>query len=203
MNAWAVKGPDGDIDPYGISDSEGAAWGWVGAVFGLRYDKDQLIAKGYTCVPVQIVEQPAGMVPRDPTQATANESAAKRVQEHIDNGARLLEAADGWKAQAQHFQQQRDAAYRCYLGERDDLGRQVAELQDKLKLAELWRTGYEQAKAENAALREDAERYRWFRSKRLWDADQFPWPVGFEYPEPCLWDEGEMLDAAIDAARKV
>jgi len=51
--------------------------------------------------------------------------------------------------------------------------------------------------------REDAERYRWFRSKRLWDADQFPWPVGFEYPEPCLWDDGEMLDAAIDAVRKV
>ena len=121
---------------------------------------------------------------------------------------------------------------------------QVVELQDKLKLAELWRTGYEQAKAdrieaqklgmqamdENAALREwesrcavalgvpgcnpeemlhvidnqreDAERYRWFRSKRLWDADQFPWPKDFEYPEPCLWDEGKMLDAAIDSVRK-
>lgn len=51
--------------------------------------------------------------------------------------------------------------------------------------------------------REDAERYRWFRSKRLWDADQFPWPKDFEYPEPCLWDDGEMLDAAIDAVRKV
>lgn len=50
--------------------------------------------------------------------------------------------------------------------------------------------------------REDAERYRWFRSKRLWDADQFPWPKDFEYPEPCLWDDGEMLDAAIDAVRK-
>ena len=50
--------------------------------------------------------------------------------------------------------------------------------------------------------REDAERYRWFRSKRLWDADQFPWPKDFEYPEPCLWDEGKMLDAAIDAVRK-
>ena len=105
-----------------------------------------------------------------------------------------------------------------------------AALQDQLKLAELWRTGYEQAKAENAALREwesrcavalgvpgchpeemlhvidnqreDAERYRWFRSKSLWDADSFPWPKDFEYPEPCLWDDGEMLDAAIDAARK-
>ena len=52
------------------------------------------------------------------------------------------------------------------------------------------------------SLREDAERYRWFRSKRLWDADQFPWPKDFEYPEPCLWDDGEMLDAAIDAVRK-
>ena len=51
--------------------------------------------------------------------------------------------------------------------------------------------------------REDAERYRWFRSKRLWDADQFPWPKDFEYSEPCLWDDGEMLDAAIDAVRKV
>jgi hypothetical protein len=57
--------------------------------------------------------------------------------------------------------------------------------------------------AENAALRKDAERYQWFRSKRLWDADQFPWPKDFEYPDPCLWDAGEMLDAAIDAARKL
>ena len=106
-----------------------------------------------------------------------------------------------------------------------------AALQDQLKLAQQWRTGYEKAKAENAALREwesrcavalgvpgcnpeemlhvidnqreDAERYRWFRSKRLWDADQFPWPKDFDYPEPCLWDDGEMLDAAIDAVRKV
>lgn len=107
----------------------------------------------------------------------------------------------------------------------ESLRRQVAELKDQLKLAELWRVGYEQAKAENAALREeirelnqmgfthenaaaqkaaleDAERYQWFRSKRLWDADSFPWPKDFEYPEPCLWDDGEMLDAAIDAARK-
>ena len=60
----------------------------------------------------------------------------------------------------------------------------------------------EKAEAENAALREDAERYRWFRLKRLWDADSFPWPKDFEYPEPCLWDDGEMLDAAIDAVRK-
>ena len=56
--------------------------------------------------------------------------------------------------------------------------------------------------AEWIALRKDAERYRWFRSKRLWDADSFPWPKDFEYPEPCLWDDGKMLDAAIDAARK-
>jgi len=67
----------------------------------------------------------------------------------------------------------------------------------------------ERAQGDNATLqeqifplREDSERYRWFRSKRLWDADQFPWPKDFEYPEPCLWDEGEMLDAAIDAVRK-
>jgi len=56
--------------------------------------------------------------------------------------------------------------------------------------------------AENAALREDAERYRWFRLQGLWDADRFPWPHGFEYPEGILQDEGKMLDAAIDAARK-
>ena len=60
---------------------------------------------------------------------------------------------------------------------------------------------HENAAAQKAAL-EDAERYRWFRSKRLWDADSFPWPKDFEYPEPCLWDEGEMLDAAIDSVRK-
>jgi hypothetical protein len=74
------------------------------------------------------------------------------------------------------------------------------QLQDSTTAAVMERAG--KAEGENAALREDAERYRWFRSKRLWDADQFPWPKDFEYPEPCLWDEGEMLDAAIDAARK-
>ena len=81
----------------------------------------------------------------------------------------------------------------------ESLRQQIATLQDKLTLAELWRTGYKQAKA----VLEDAERYRWFRSKRLWDADQFPWPKDFEYPDPCLWDDGEMLDAAIDAVSKV
>jgi hypothetical protein len=54
---------------------------------------------------------------------------------------------------------------------------------------------------ENAALRVDAERYRWFRLQSLWDAERFPWPDGFEYPE-ALQDDGAMLDAAIDAARK-
>ena len=39
---------------------------------------------------------------------TFYESAAKRVQEHIDNGARLMEAADGWKESAQYFQQERN-----------------------------------------------------------------------------------------------
>ena len=57
-------------------------------------------------------------------------------------------------------------------------------------------------KAENAALREDAERYRWFRLQSLWDAERFPWPENFEYPEGISEDDGKMLDAAIDAARK-
>jgi len=56
--------------------------------------------------------------------------------------------------------------------------------------------------AENAALRVDAERYRWFRLQGLWDADRFPWPNGFEYPEGILQDDGAMLDAAIDAVRR-
>lgn len=133
------------------------------------------------------------------------EHARERWEAELSTGAT-------WQHRAEKAEAERDA------------------LQDQLKLAEQWRTGYEQAKAENAALREwesrcavalgvpgchpeemlhvidnqreDAERYRWFRSKRLWDADSFPWPKDFEYPEPCLWDDGEMLDAAIDAARK-
>jgi len=62
---------------------------------------------------------------------------------------------------------------------------------------------FQRAEAENAALREDAERYRWFRLQSLWDADRFPWPKDFEYPESILQDDGAMLDAAIDAARKM
>ena len=31
-----------------------------------------------------------------------------RLQEQIDNGTRLLEAADGWKESAQYFQQERN-----------------------------------------------------------------------------------------------
>ena len=57
--------------------------------------------------------------------------------------------------------------------------------------------------AANAALaveRKDAERYRWFRTRCLWDADSFPWPKDFEYPDAALDDQGMMLDAAIDAA---
>jgi hypothetical protein len=53
-----------------------------------------------------------------------------------------------------------------------------------------------------ALLRVDAERYRWFRLQGLWDADRFPWPDGFEYPEGISEDDAAMLDAAIDAARK-
>jgi len=56
--------------------------------------------------------------------------------------------------------------------------------------------------AENAALRVDAERYRWFRLQGLWDVERFPWPDGFEYPAGISEDDGEMLDAAIDAVRK-
>jgi hypothetical protein len=54
-----------------------------------------------------------------------------------------------------------------------------------------------------AALREDAERYRWFRLQSLWDAERFPWPDNFEYPAGISEDDGAMLDAAIDAVRKV
>jgi len=61
---------------------------------------------------------------------------------------------------------------------------------------------FREALAENAALREDAERYRWFRLQGLWDADRFPWPKDFEYPEGISEDDGAMLDAAIDAVRK-
>jgi len=58
-----------------------------------------------------------------------------------------------------------------------------------------------EAAAKEAAMREDAERYRWFRLQGLWDSEHFPWPDGFEYPEGI--SEAEMLDAAIDAVRKV
>jgi len=57
-----------------------------------------------------------------------------------------------------------------------------------------------EAAAKEAALRVDAERYRWFRLQGLWDSEHFPWPDGFEYPEGI--SEDEMLDAAIDAVRK-
>jgi len=51
-------------------------------------------------------------------------------------------------------------------------------------------------------LRVDAERYRWFRLQGLWDSEHFPWPKDFEYPAGISEDDGAMLDAAIDAARK-
>jgi hypothetical protein len=59
-----------------------------------------------------------------------------------------------------------------------------------------------QIETENAALRVDAERYRWFRLQGLWDSEHFPWPDGFEYPAGISENDGAMLDAAIDAARK-
>ncbi len=51
MNAWAMKGPDGKIDSWSIRDTEKAAW------FSFFGGKDKFWTdKGYTCVPVHIVE---------------------------------------------------------------------------------------------------------------------------------------------------
>jgi len=115
-------------------------------------------------------------------------SDEQRITELTENGARLVEAADGWKASAQHFQQKRNDL-------ETQLERQIVQ---NNRDAERFR----EALAENSALREDAERYRWFRLQSLWDAERFPWPDGFEYPEGISEDDGAMLDAAIDAARK-
>ena len=134
------------------------------------------------------------------TQNTNSEESLRRqVAELRDNGTRLLQAADGWKLSAKYFQDEANGYERAterVIKERDAL----LQKQMDITLKEYKRA--EKAETENAALRKDAERYRWFRSKRLWDADSFPWPKDFEYPEPCLWDDGEMLDAAIDAVRK-
>ena len=153
------------------------------------------------------------------------ESLRLQVAELRDNGTRLLQAADGWKLSAKYFQDEANGYERAterVIKERENLDALLQKQMD-ITLKEYKRA--EKAEAENAALREeirelnqmgfthenaaaqkaaleDAERYRWFRSKRLWDADSFPWPKDFEYPEPCLWDDGEMLDAAIDAVRK-
>lgn len=111
----------------------------------------------------------------------------RRITELTENGARLLEAADGWKTSAQHFQRERNEI-------EAQLERQIVQ---NNRDAERFR----ECLAENSELREDAERYRWFRLQGLWDSEHFPWPDGFEYPEGI--SEAEMLDAAIDAARKV
>lgn len=67
-------------------------------------------------------------------------------------------------------------------------------------IAEIQKASEPAAPAIPDAVLKDAERYRWFRGRCLWDADAFPWPVGYEYPEEVLDDHGMMLDAAIDAA---
>jgi len=110
----------------------------------------------------------------------------RRIIELTENGQRLLESADGWKASAQHFQQKRNDL-------EVQLERQIVQ---NNRDAERFR----EALAENAALRVDAERYRWFRLQGLWDSEHFPWPDNFEYPEGI--SEAEMLDTAIDAMRK-
>jgi septal ring factor EnvC (AmiA/AmiB activator) len=134
--------------------------------------------------------------------ADALASMEQRIAELTENGQRLVEAADGWKAQAQHFQRERNAL-EAQLAEEKSIAldaefeaRIATERADKeIDMAN-------EAMAENAALREDAERYRWFRLQGLWDSEHFPWPDGFEYPAGISEHEGKMLDAAIDAARK-
>ena len=54
MKGYAIKRPDGKIDPDEVSDSEDSAWEKL--LFGSRWDKETHIAKGYTCVPVTITE---------------------------------------------------------------------------------------------------------------------------------------------------
>jgi len=126
----------------------------------------------------------------------------QRITELTENGARLLEAADGWKTSAQHFQQERNEL-EAQLAEAKSIALDAeSEARIANEQAEKDRDRANEAQAENAALREDAERYRWFRLQSLWDADRFPWPDGFEYPEGISEDDGKMLDAAIDAARK-
>ena len=115
-------------------------------------------------------------------------AANQRITDLTENGQRLIEAADGWKTSAQHFQKERNEL-------EAQLERQITQ---NNRDAERFR----ECLAENAALREDAERYRWFRLQGLWDSEHFPWPDGFEYPEGISEDDGAMLDAAIDAAGK-
>lgn len=79
-----------------------------------------------------------------------------------------------------------------YAEELDRLRRQVAELERNL-VRTLLRA--EKAEAENAALREDAERYRWLREcNQLMVCNV----VGL----PKEWYAGTALDSAIDAVRR-
>jgi hypothetical protein len=48
----------------------------------------------------------------------------------------------------------------------------------------------------------DVKRYRWLRTKALWDSHKFPIPPEFSFPEAALFDQGMMMDAAIDAAMR-
>ena len=64
----------------------------------------------------------------------------QRIKELTENGQRLIEAADGWKASAQHFQR-----------ERNELEAQLAEVHEQLRLCNIDQSNSE---AENAALRE-------------------------------------------------
>ena len=54
--------------------------------------------------------------------------------------------------------------------------------------------------ADVAALRADAERYRWLRDQNAIDWDGFPFAPGYEHPDKTLDSYPMMLDAAIDAA---
>lgn len=93
------------------------------------------------------------------------------------------------------------------MDENADLRRQVAkyEKEDAIKAsvnrqllerAEQAEAKLAAAQAENAALREDAERYRWLRSQY----EDRPYAV-FAWDDDCAIG-GDDLDAALDAARK-
>ena len=59
------------------------------------------------------------------------------------------------------------------------------------------------AQVELAALRKDAERYRWLRDRAVREAGPVPYCVIGTCPSDAVPEEGAALDAAIDAAMAV